>query len=69
MVQYTLGNEFRNFKTACDTRVGASVGEYGISLRDPLVFVRTDRAFNKSIEGFWSGRLRSGGPSLHTRGQ
>jgi hypothetical protein len=66
---YTLSNELRNFKTVCDTRVGASVGEYGTSLGDSLVFVRTDGAFNKSIEGFWPGRLRSCGPSLDTHGQ
>ena len=56
---YTLSNEFRNLKTVCDTRVGASAGDYGNSLRDSLVCVRTGGAFNKSLEGFWPGRLRS----------
>ena len=63
---YTLSNELRNFKTVCDTRVGASVCEYGTSLRDSLVCVRTDGAFNKSIESFWPGRLRSRGSCLHS---
>jgi hypothetical protein len=63
---YTLSNEFRNFNTVCDTRVGASVCECGTSLRDSLVYVRTDGAFNKSIEGFWPRRLRSGGSCLHS---
>jgi len=64
---YTLSNELRNFKTVCDTRVGGSVCECGTSLRDFPVCVRTDRAFTKSIEGFWPERLRSGGSFLHSR--
>jgi len=59
--RYTLSNVFRNFETAYDTRVGASVCEYGTSLRDSFVCVRADAAFNKSIKGFWHGRLRSRG--------
>ena len=66
---YTLSNEFRNFKTVCDKRAGASICEYGTSLRDSLVCLRTGRAFNKSIEGFWPGRLRSRGSSLHSHRQ
>jgi len=62
---YTLGNEFRIFETVCDARVGASACEYGTSLRHFLVFVRPAGAFNKSIEGVWSGRLWSGGSCLH----
>ena len=63
--RYTLSNEFRNFKTACGTRVGASVCEYGTSLRDSLVRAWAD-AFNESIEGLWPGRLRSRGSCLHS---
>jgi hypothetical protein len=66
---YTLSNEFRKFKTVCDTRVGASVCQYGTSLRDFLVGVRTDGTFNKSIEGSWPGRLRSRGSCLHSHRQ
>jgi hypothetical protein len=66
---YTLSNEFRNFKTVCDTRGGASVCEWGASLRDSLVCVRTDGAFNKSIEGFWPGHLRLRGSRLHSHRQ
>ncbi len=66
---YTLGNEVGNFKTIRDTRVGASVREYGNSLRGSLVCFRTNDAFNKSIEGFWLGRLRPRGPCLHTHCQ
>jgi len=62
----TLSNEFRNFKTACGTRVGASVREYGTSLRDSRARVRTDAAFNESIKSFWSRRLWSGGSCVHT---
>src|SRR6266567_3914791 len=50
---YPLSNEFRNFETVCGGRVGASVCEYGTSVRDFLLFVRPDGAFNESIEGFW----------------
>jgi hypothetical protein len=64
--RYTLSNEFRDFKTACGTRVGASVCEYGTSLRDSLVCVRADTAFNESIEGSWPERLRSRGSCLHS---
>jgi hypothetical protein len=64
--RYTLSNELRNFKTACGTRVGASVREYGTFLRDCLVCTRTDGAFNESIEGFWFGRLRPRGFCLHS---
>jgi len=67
--RYTLSNEFRNFKTVCGGRVGASVCEYGTSLRESLVCVRTDGAFNESIEGFWPGRLRSRGSCLHSHCQ
>lgn len=66
---YTLSNEFRNFKTVCYMRVGASVCECGTPLRDSLDRVRTDGAFNKSTEGFWPGRLRSGGSCLHSHRQ
>ena len=48
----TLSNEFRNFKMACGARVGASVCECRTSLRDSRARVRTDAAFNKSIEDF-----------------
>jgi len=64
--RYTLSNEFPNFKTVCGGRVGASVCEYGTSLRESLVCVRTDGAFNESIKGFWPGRLRSRGSCLHS---
>jgi len=67
--RYTLSNEFRNFKTACGTLVGASVGEYGTPLRDSLVCVRTDAALNESIEILCSGRVRSGGSCLHPHRQ
>ena len=67
--RYTLNNEFRNFKTVCGGRVGASVCEYGTSLRESLVCVRPDGAFNESIEGFWPGRLRSRGSCLHSHRQ
>jgi hypothetical protein len=66
---YTLSNEVRNFETVCDTHVGASVCEYGTSVRDFLVFVRPDGAFNKSGEGFCPGCLRSRGSCLHSRRQ
>jgi hypothetical protein len=64
-----VSNEFRNFKTAFGARVGASVFEYGTFLRDSFVCVRTDGAFNESIETFWSGRLRSCGSCLHSHRQ
>ncbi len=67
--RYNLSNEFRNFKSACSGRMGASVCEYGTSLRDFLVCVRTDGAFSESIEGFWAGRLRSRGSCLYSHRQ
>jgi hypothetical protein len=67
--RYAVSNEFRNFKTVCGGRVGASVCEYGTSLRECLVCVRTDGAFNESIEGFWPGRLRSRGSCLYSHRQ
>jgi hypothetical protein len=64
----TLSNEFRNFKTAYGTRVGASVREYGTSLRDSLGCARTDGGF-ESIEDVWPERLRSRGSCLHSHRQ
>jgi hypothetical protein len=59
--RYTFSNVFRNFKTACGTRGVAIDCGYGTSLRDSIVRVRPNTAFNESIEGFWPGRLRSHG--------
>jgi hypothetical protein len=67
--RYTLSNEFRNFTKVCGGRVGASVCKYGTSLRESLVGVRTDGAFNESIEDFWPGRLRSRGSCLYSHRQ
>ena len=66
---YTLSNEFHNFNTAYGMRKGASVSEDGTSLRVCLVGVRTDTAFDESIEDLWSGRVRSGGSCLHPHRQ
>lgn len=66
---YTLSNEFRNFETVCDTRMGPNVCEYGTSVRDFLGFVRPDGAFRKSGESLWPGCLRSRGPCLHSHRQ
>jgi len=63
--RYTLSNEFHNFKTAYGMRMGASVSKHGTSLRDCFVGVRTDAAFDESIEDLWSGRVWSGGSCLH----
>lgn len=67
--RYTLSNAFHNFKTAYGMRTGASVSEYGTSLRVCLVGDRTDAVFDESIEDLWSGRVRSGGSCLHPHRQ
>jgi hypothetical protein len=61
------GTEFRNFETAY--RMGASASEYSSSWRFRFVGIRTDAAFDESIENLRSGRVRSGRSCLHPHGQ
>ena len=65
MQRYTLSNEFYDFKMANGMRMGASLGEYGTSLRNCFVDVWTGAALDEPIQNLWSGRVRSGGPCLH----
>ena len=65
--RYTLSNEFRNFEAAYG--LGASAGEYSSSLRVRFVGIRTDPAFDESIEDLRSGRVRSSGSCLHQHRQ
>src|SRR5882724_9355573 len=54
--RYTLSDEFHAFKTSHHMRTGACLSDSSTSLRVCLVGVRTDAAFDESIENLWSGR-------------
>src|SRR4029077_5760428 len=61
------GNELRNFEMVYGR--GARANEFSSSLLFRFVAMRTDAAFDESVEDLRSGRMRSGGSCLHPHRQ
>jgi hypothetical protein len=67
--RYTRIDEFHKFKASRRICTGTRDTDGRSSLRLYVAGVRTDAAFDESIEELWSGRVRSGGSYLHPHRQ